>query len=105
MSLAVSRRRQRPPRNVGDGMRRRRHTLTPSHAFNRQHVHHDRVKPPASLQPSGGRLPSWNETINWNREYNAGRNIPLHYAPKIDYRDYNEVGDCKYAWEPSRLPT
>ena len=42
------------------------------------------------------------ETIDWNREYNAGIDIPPTYAPGIDYRDYRVAGDCKYAWEPSR---
>lgn len=40
--------------------------------------------------------------IDWNYEYKAGRKTPLTYAPDIDYRDHAEVGDCKFAWEPSR---
>lgn len=40
--------------------------------------------------------------IDWNYEYKARRKTPLTWAPAIDYRDYAEVGDCKFAWEPSR---
>ena len=40
--------------------------------------------------------------IDWNYEYKARRKTPLKYAADIDYRDYAEVGDCKFAWEPSR---
>lgn len=40
--------------------------------------------------------------INWNYEYKANKPAPLIFAPLIDYRDYNETGDCKFVWEPSR---
>ncbi|GMU24804.1 MAG: hypothetical protein AMXMBFR13_48750 [Phycisphaerae bacterium] len=40
--------------------------------------------------------------IDWNYEYKARRKIPVIFAPAIDYRDYAEAGDCKFAWEPSR---
>jgi Heparinase II/III-like protein/Heparinase II/III N-terminus len=40
--------------------------------------------------------------IDWNREHEAGRPMPMGFAPRIDYRDYRVTGDAKVAWEPSR---
>lgn len=40
--------------------------------------------------------------IDWNYEYKARKAAPMRFAPKIDYRDYDETGDCKFVWEPSR---
>jgi hypothetical protein len=40
--------------------------------------------------------------VRWNYEYLAGRETPMSFSPTIDYRDHSVVGDCKYAWEPSR---
>ncbi len=40
--------------------------------------------------------------IRWNHEYKAGRDTPMGFAPAIDYRDYEAVGDCKFVWEPNR---
>jgi hypothetical protein len=42
------------------------------------------------------------DTIDWNREYKAGKNAPLIPASLIDYRDHEEVGDCKFVWELNR---
>ncbi|NLX21146.1 MAG: hypothetical protein GXY55_05660 [Phycisphaerae bacterium] len=41
--------------------------------------------------------------IDWNREYKAGKQIPLLFASDLDYRDYAVCGDCKFAWELSRF--
>ena len=40
--------------------------------------------------------------VNWNYEYAARRPTPMGFAPKVDYRDYREVGDAKVVWEPNR---
>ena len=42
------------------------------------------------------------DEIDWNYEYEAGKRIPLRAGASIDYRDYQEVGDCKVVWELSR---
>lgn len=42
------------------------------------------------------------EEIDWNREFKAGKAAPMRPSPTVDYRDYAEVGDCKFVWEPSR---
>ncbi|HEY6554738.1 MAG TPA: alginate lyase family protein [Vicinamibacteria bacterium] len=42
------------------------------------------------------------DPIAWNREHEAGRPMPMTFAPGIDYRDHRETGDAKVAWEPSR---
>ena len=49
-----------------------------------------------------GRVVEVGRAIDWNYEYNAKRPMPRGYAADIDYRDYRETGDCKWAWEPSR---
>jgi len=49
-----------------------------------------------------GRTIETGRGVNWNYEFNAQRATPLRYAGSIDYRDHREVGDCKWAWEPSR---
>lgn len=40
--------------------------------------------------------------IRWNREPNAGIDTPFRPALSIDYRDYQETGDCKWVWEANR---
>jgi hypothetical protein len=42
------------------------------------------------------------DPIRWNYEFKAGVATPMEFAPDIDYRDHAVVGDCKFAWEPSR---
>ena len=42
------------------------------------------------------------EEVRWNYEHEACRQTPLAFAGRIDYRDHDEVGDAKIAWEPSR---
>ncbi len=36
--------------------------------------------------------------LNWNREYSQGVDIPLDFAPAIDFHNSERVGDVKYAW-------
>ncbi|MGE0480126.1 MAG: alginate lyase family protein [Phycisphaerae bacterium] len=42
------------------------------------------------------------DRVDWNRDAKARRRAPLAFAPKIDYRDFRVVGDCKFVWEPNR---
>jgi len=42
------------------------------------------------------------EKIDWHRDYKNLRNSPIKYCKKIDYRNFNEVGDFKYIWEINR---
>lgn len=42
------------------------------------------------------------DPIDWNRDHACGKATPMGFAPKIDYRDFDETGDCKLVWEPSR---
>lgn len=39
---------------------------------------------------------------DWNRDHKAQKPAPRCFAPQIDYRDYNQTGDCKFVWEPNR---
>ena len=39
---------------------------------------------------------------NWNVDPKTGRSVRLSFGKSIDYRDFDEVGDIKYLWEPSR---
>ncbi len=38
----------------------------------------------------------------WNNDPKHHKASPADYAPQIDYRDFREVGDCKWVWEPNR---
>lgn len=40
--------------------------------------------------------------IQWNKDHGSNIVAPMQLAQKIDYRDFNEVGDCKLVWEPNR---
>lgn len=40
--------------------------------------------------------------IKWNKDQGSDIISPLRLAQKIDYRDFNEAGDCKLVWEPNR---
>jgi hypothetical protein len=42
-------------------------------------------------------------TIDWNKDYSSGKSAPLGYAPALDYRDADMVGDVKYIWELGRM--
>lgn len=39
---------------------------------------------------------------DWNRDPKSGAASPPRFAEDIDYRDFEQVGDAKFAWEPSR---
>jgi uncharacterized heparinase superfamily protein len=40
--------------------------------------------------------------IDWNRDHECGRRVPLVFAPSIDYRVHAIAGDAKLVWEPNR---
>ena len=40
--------------------------------------------------------------IDWNRDHECGRQVPLDFAPSIDYRLHPIAGDAKLVWEPNR---
>lgn len=40
--------------------------------------------------------------IDWNKDHGSNIVSPMRPAPKIDYRDFSEAGDCKLVWEPNR---
>jgi len=40
--------------------------------------------------------------IRWNHEHNKNAPTPTGFAGDIDYRDYDETGDCKWVWELNR---
>lgn len=40
--------------------------------------------------------------IRWNHEHNKDAPTPTIYSGDIDYRDYDETGDCKWVWELNR---
>lgn len=40
--------------------------------------------------------------IQWNKDHGNNITAPIHLAQKVDYRDFNETGDCKLVWEPNR---
>jgi hypothetical protein len=40
--------------------------------------------------------------IQWNKDHGSNIDAPMRLAQKIDYRDFNEAGDCKLVWEPNR---
>lgn len=50
----------------------------------------------------GGETVDCGVPMRWNRDPRHGVGCPLHHAADIDYRDFREVGDCKWVWEPAR---
>ena len=42
------------------------------------------------------------DPIIWNRDHKRGQDTPMTYCASLDYRDVEEVGDCKFVWEPNR---
>ena len=40
--------------------------------------------------------------VQWNKDHDSNITAPMQLAQKIDYRDFNEAGDCKLVWEPNR---
>ncbi len=45
---------------------------------------------------------SLGEPVDWNYEHKAGKKTPMRHAARIDYRCYEQTGDCKFVWEPNR---
>jgi hypothetical protein len=43
------------------------------------------------------------ESIDWNRDCESGKSVPVTYAPRLDYRDADRVGDVKIVWELNRM--
>jgi heparinase II/III-like protein len=43
------------------------------------------------------------DPIDWNRDYASEKRVPTGYAPALDYRNPDEVGDVKYIWELGRM--
>ncbi|MBX3728786.1 MAG: alginate lyase family protein [Candidatus Sumerlaeia bacterium] len=43
------------------------------------------------------------EAIDWNRDCESGKTVPVTYAPRLDYRAANRVGDVKIVWELNRM--
>jgi hypothetical protein len=42
------------------------------------------------------------KSIDWHRDYKNDKKAPLAFSNKINYRNYDEVGDIKYIWEINR---
>ncbi len=42
------------------------------------------------------------DPIEWNYDHGAGKATPRLPIQKVDYRDFNQSGDCKLVWEPNR---
>ena len=40
--------------------------------------------------------------IEWNKDHEFGKFVPLRLSQTIDYRDCREAGDAKNVWEPNR---
>ena len=45
----------------------------------------------------------YGDVIDWNRDYSGGKAVAQGYAPDIDHRNPEKVGDVKYVWELARL--
>ncbi len=42
------------------------------------------------------------DPVDWHRDFSAGRAAPRGLSDLIDYRDFENSGDCKLVWEPNR---
>ncbi len=42
------------------------------------------------------------DPIRWNYEHHKQAPTPTDFIGQVDYRDYAQVGDCKWVWELSR---
>lgn len=42
------------------------------------------------------------DPIAWNYDHGAGKSTPTLPIQSVDYRDFNQSGDCKLVWEPNR---
>lgn len=40
--------------------------------------------------------------IDWNRDHGADKPTPQRLAQTVNYRDFENSGDCKLVWEPNR---
>lgn len=40
--------------------------------------------------------------IDWHKDHKSGKAAPRTPSQKIDYRDFEVTGDCKFVWEPNR---
>jgi hypothetical protein len=40
--------------------------------------------------------------INWQRDYQTGKEAPLKPTSQLNYRDYDKIGNIKYIWEINR---
>lgn len=40
--------------------------------------------------------------IKWQKDHSSGKESTLKLIQFVDYRDFNNVGDCKLVWEPNR---
>ena len=45
----------------------------------------------------------YGDVMDWNRDDSTGKTVEQGYAPDIDFRDAEKVGDVKYVWELARL--
>ena len=39
---------------------------------------------------------------DWHRDHRSGKAAPVRYSKDINYRSFEDCGDIKYVWEPSR---
>jgi hypothetical protein len=42
------------------------------------------------------------DPIAWNYDHSAGKSTPMLPIQSVDYRDFQQSGDCKLVWEPNR---
>jgi hypothetical protein len=42
------------------------------------------------------------DPIDWNYDHGAGKPTPMLPIQLVDYRDFEQSGDCKLVWEPNR---
>jgi len=42
------------------------------------------------------------DPIDWNRDHKRQQATPMTFCGRLDYRDVNVAGDCKFVWEPNR---
>jgi len=40
--------------------------------------------------------------VKWQKDHSSGKESTLKLIQFVDYRDFNNVGDCKLIWEPNR---
>ncbi len=42
------------------------------------------------------------DPVNWHTDFSSGKTAALKLSGLIDYRNFDDVGDCKLVWEPNR---